>query len=161
VKGDAMPTIRIDEDVYKWLKSQAEPFEDTPNSVLRRLAGIDRSKIKAEGSQSDQQNNEMEEHEAEMMKYQQSDYPQTRTGEYLNRKWNVNALHALYHYEGTFYEKLKKFPGALFDPNGYILFKTEQEYLNSHYLKIGKKLNVHSTISSIPGYKRMVQVKKP
>lgn len=35
------PTIRIDNDVYAWLQSQARPFEDTPNSVLRRVAGLD------------------------------------------------------------------------------------------------------------------------
>jgi len=29
--------IKIDERVYNYLKSQAEPFEDTPNSVLLRL----------------------------------------------------------------------------------------------------------------------------
>ena len=31
------PTIRIDEEVYEALKRRAEPFVDTPNSVLRRL----------------------------------------------------------------------------------------------------------------------------
>jgi negative regulator of replication initiation len=36
-----MPTIRIDDEVYAWLQSQARPFEDTPNSVLRRIAGLD------------------------------------------------------------------------------------------------------------------------
>ncbi len=36
-----MPTIRIDGDVWKWLKKQAEPFEDTPNSILRRVAQLD------------------------------------------------------------------------------------------------------------------------
>ena len=35
------PTIRVDDQVYKWLQSQAIPFEDNPNSVLRRLAGLD------------------------------------------------------------------------------------------------------------------------
>jgi len=34
------PTIRIDEEVYTWLQTQARPFEDTPNSVLRRVAGL-------------------------------------------------------------------------------------------------------------------------
>jgi hypothetical protein len=34
-------TIEIDDEVYQWLKDRAEPFIDTPNSVLRRLAGID------------------------------------------------------------------------------------------------------------------------
>lgn len=35
------PTIRIDDDVYEKLKEQAEPFVDTPNTVLRRLLGFD------------------------------------------------------------------------------------------------------------------------
>jgi len=34
------PTIRIDEEVYGWLQAQARPFEDTPNSVLRRISGL-------------------------------------------------------------------------------------------------------------------------
>ncbi|WP_218668971.1 winged helix-turn-helix domain-containing protein [Variovorax sp. KK3] len=32
-----MPTIRIDDDVLEMLKKLAEPFVDTPNSVIRRL----------------------------------------------------------------------------------------------------------------------------
>jgi hypothetical protein len=35
-----MPTIRIDDDVYAWLQNLARPFEDTPNSVLRRIATL-------------------------------------------------------------------------------------------------------------------------
>lgn len=35
------PNIEIDDDVYDFLKSNAEPFVDTPNSVLRRMLGID------------------------------------------------------------------------------------------------------------------------
>ena len=34
------PTIRIDDDVFDELKGHAEPFVDTPNSVLRRLLGL-------------------------------------------------------------------------------------------------------------------------
>jgi Mrr N-terminal domain len=34
------PTIRIDEEVMAVLKENAEPFVDTPNSVLRRLLGL-------------------------------------------------------------------------------------------------------------------------
>lgn len=29
-------TIEIDDDVFRYLKKRAEPFEDTPNTVLRR-----------------------------------------------------------------------------------------------------------------------------
>ncbi len=32
-----MPEIEVDDDVLKFLKKHAEPFQDTPNSVLRRL----------------------------------------------------------------------------------------------------------------------------
>lgn len=39
-----MPQIRIDDEVYAWLQGQAKPFDDTPNSVLRRLAGLDDGK---------------------------------------------------------------------------------------------------------------------
>ena len=35
------PVIRVDGEVWEWLKSRATPFEDTPNTVLRRLAGLD------------------------------------------------------------------------------------------------------------------------
>jgi hypothetical protein len=33
----AMPTIRIDEEVFEGLKQLAEPFVDTPAAVIRRL----------------------------------------------------------------------------------------------------------------------------
>lgn len=32
-----MPTIRIDDDVWRELKNRAEPLEDSPNDVLRRV----------------------------------------------------------------------------------------------------------------------------
>ena len=38
-----MPEIEVDDDVFKFLKKHAEPFEDTPNSVLRRLLLGDKS----------------------------------------------------------------------------------------------------------------------
>jgi hypothetical protein len=34
------PTIRIDDDVFEELKKHAEPFVDTPNTVLRRLLNL-------------------------------------------------------------------------------------------------------------------------
>lgn len=44
------PTIRIDDTVYAWLQQQARPFEDTPNSVLRRIAKLDEAKVAPEKS---------------------------------------------------------------------------------------------------------------
>lgn len=34
------PTIRVDDEVYERLKDKAEPFVDTPNTVLRRVLGL-------------------------------------------------------------------------------------------------------------------------
>ena len=44
-----MPTIRIDDDLWAFLKKHAEPFEDTPNDVLKRLllGGTGTAKTKA------------------------------------------------------------------------------------------------------------------
>jgi len=145
-----MPTIRIDDDVYSWLKSQAIPFEDTPNSVLRRLAGLDSNndtdiEIEKENKGGDQMITAIR--------------PRGRrwTGKLLQDHWQIDGVkHVLYHKDGTFFENLRDFPGALCDGNGYVIFKTEQEYNNCSYLDIGQKLNVHRGISSIPGYKRMM-----
>jgi hypothetical protein len=41
-----MNTIEVDNDVLNHLKQNAEPFNDTPNSVLRRLLGLDGEKSK-------------------------------------------------------------------------------------------------------------------
>lgn len=35
-----MPTIRIDEEVWRYLQGKATPFQDTPNDVLRRELGL-------------------------------------------------------------------------------------------------------------------------
>jgi len=78
----------------------------------------------------------------------------TNSGRRLNREWAVDANHALYHKDGTFYENLERFPGALFDLNGYVLFKTLEEYESCPYLDRGEKLNIRGGISKMPGYIR-------
>jgi len=144
-----MPTIRIDQDVYDWLKSQAVPFEDTPNSVLRRLAEFDKNK--------DERDNSFEGEEKVRKMVTSTNLPRNKKlrGRYLKELWNVNIAHALYHIDGTWFENLREFPGGLFDYNGYVVFNTKHEYNTSPYLNIGQQLNVHDGISSIPGYKRM------
>ncbi len=145
------PTIRIDDQVYFWLQKNAKPFEDTPNSVLRRVAGLE------ESSPSTTSNNSKE-------KKMIANTPQSRgvstykpgriglSGKQLNKKWGVGARHALFNKDGAFYENLKEFPGALFDTKGYLLFRTEEEYRQNPHLKITKKTNVNYDIASIPGY---------
>lgn len=50
-----MPTIRIDDEVYSLLRADAEPFVDTPNSVLRRRLGLDGDAPKEEVSRDAEQ----------------------------------------------------------------------------------------------------------
>ena len=148
-----MPVIRIDEDVYAWLQSQAVPFEDNPNSVLRRLAGMEKPNTGADGTLS---SNTHEKENLEGMDTKTMTSPKGRrlNAKYLKQLWDVEVENAYYHQEGTFFENISKFPGALFDPNGYVVFETEQEYNNCTYLNIGQKLNVPDGIANIPGYKR-------
>ena len=77
------------------------------------------------------------------------------TGKQLNEMWGVGAKHALYRDDGKWYHHLKAFPGVLFDANGYVIFETKQEYLNSPYLQIGHDLHVIDGISTMPNYIRI------
>ena len=142
-----MPTVRVDDEVYRWLQSLATPFEDNPNSVLRKVAGLSEGTGKPSIIDSKRGENGMGpvNHSAE----------QRLTGRFLCERSEVKDQHALYHWDGMFYENLKRFPGALFDPHGYVIFRTENDYRASPYLSIGRKLNVPGGISSIPSYVRM------
>jgi 5-methylcytosine-specific restriction protein A len=142
------PTIRIDDEVYKWLQNKAKPFEDTPNSVLRRIAELDDLEDKAFIPHTLKKFVKTKKEKKELG-------GKRMDGKTLNELWNVGARHALYHREGCWYNNLEHFPGAFFDPNGYILFKNESEYRNCSFLRITKETNVRNGISSIPGYVKM------
>jgi hypothetical protein len=151
------PTIRIDEEVYAWLQTRARPFEDSPNTVLRRLAELDTV------NNSRPEVNRVTMHDRTGKLQQGGPGPlhlkggrgrTGLTGQQLNDEWSVGARHALYHADGHWYENLERFPAALFDPHGYVVFKTAEEFNKSPYLKIGKKTNVPGGISRLPGYVR-------
>lgn len=82
------------------------------------------------------------------------------SGKILNEIWNVGAKHSLYREDGKWFHQLKNFPGALFDANGYVVFQTEEDYLNSPYLQIQKDLHVPQGISTIPDYVRITGNKR-
>lgn len=155
------PTIRIDDEVYAWLQEHARPFEDTPNSVLRRLADLDATKTEKEVQRMNTTNQSRQNIQDTKPKREGSHsstakstrtLPTGVTGQRLNEQWKVGARHALYHRDGHWYNNLERFPGALFDPDGYVVFKNEEEYQTSPYLRIGKETNVPNGISNIPGY---------
>jgi hypothetical protein len=51
VNNETLPRrIDVDEEVYGALRANAEPFIDTPNSVLRRLLGLDAASTSTAGA---------------------------------------------------------------------------------------------------------------
>jgi 5-methylcytosine-specific restriction enzyme A len=74
------------------------------------------------------------------------------SGRHLNELWQVGARHALYREDGRWYHQLVDFPGALFDANGYVIFETDKDYLESPHLQIQQHIHVPGGISTIPGY---------
>ena len=142
-----MTTIRVDREVYRWIQSLAKPFEDTPNSVLRRVARLDKNHKEP---QSEETMGGIDGTVGDS-----NDRTKSLSAKLLAQEWKVDAHHVLYHKDGRWYNNLKRFPGALFDAYGYVLFHTESDYRSSPYLNIGKELNVRGGIESIPGYRRM------
>jgi hypothetical protein len=70
----------------------------------------------------------------------------------LNDEWNIGAVQAFFSSRGTWFHR---FPGALCDPNGFVRFETEADYLGCPQVKVGKETNVRPGISELPGYVRM------
>lgn len=85
-----------------------------------------------------------------------AEYKPRVSGRVLNQRWKVNARHALYSEDGTWYHILTEFPAALFDANGYILFATKEEYENCEDITIGQHLHVPDGISRVPGYVKVI-----
>lgn len=73
-------------------------------------------------------------------------------GKHLSKILGINAIHALYREDGKWYHHLKKFPGILFDKNGYIVFNTKEDYTNNPYLIKQKDLHITDGISSLSDY---------
>ena len=76
----------------------------------------------------------------------------------LNNTWGAGAAQARYSDDGHWYAKLTRFPAALFDATGYVLFATEEEYLGSQHIRVGKQISIPKPgISAIPGYVRILE----
>lgn len=154
------PVIRVDEQVYAWLQAKAKPFEDTPNSVLRAMADLESDSASASPSRASDEHSQSltppSTRGGSQMHERESPARSKRlSGKILARKWKVSVRHPLYHKDGTWYNNLREFPGALFDPNGYVVFRTEEEYQRCPQVSIGEETNVRPHISAIRGYVRM------
>lgn len=81
-----------------------------------------------------------------------------KIGQELNEKWGVGAKHALYRKNGTWYHLLERFPGALFDAHGYVIFRSAAEIRKCPGIALGARanwLNVPRGIATLPGYVRV------
>lgn len=79
------------------------------------------------------------------------------TGVTLQKLLKLEVNHALYRKDGGWYHNLQKFPGVLFDENGYVIFKDEKDYVNNPGLRIRQDLNVPGGIENLPNYHPFTQ----
>lgn len=81
-------------------------------------------------------------------------------GNYLNKLLKLGANHSLYRDDGKWYHNLKRFPGVLFDKNGYVIFENENEYKFHPDLQIKKDLHISMGIESLKKYRRFSETDK-
>jgi 5-methylcytosine-specific restriction endonuclease McrA len=73
----------------------------------------------------------------------------------LAKRWGLSVQHALYRKTGNWYHQLNKFPGALLDADGYVIFESEQAFKACPQLQVGKEVGAPKGIKAIPGYVRV------
>lgn len=74
-------------------------------------------------------------------------------GQAINEVLNLGGEHNLFRRTGDFYQILTKFPGILFDSNGYIKFETKAEYEDNSQLRLTTRTHITDGIKSLPNYK--------
>lgn len=80
-------------------------------------------------------------------------------GRRLNREWKVGAQHALYREDGTWYHLLERFPGALFDAHGYVVFESKSALMSCPGILVGEAknwINFSEGIAKLPGYVKIL-----
>ncbi len=76
----------------------------------------------------------------------------SNSGKLLAQRWKLDVKHALYRKTGDWYHQLERFPGALLDENGYVIFETADAYRSCPALRIHQDVAVPEGISKIAGY---------
>ncbi|MGH8525795.1 MAG: hypothetical protein ACREXY_16800, partial [Gammaproteobacteria bacterium] len=73
------------------------------------------------------------------------------------RKYAPHLKQIRAHRDGTFWERLDMFPGALADPDGYVQYDSGGQFETDANLKIGQKVNMHEGLKRHPRYTLFVQ----
>lgn len=79
----------------------------------------------------------------------------TGSGKQLNQEWGIGAAQAFYHNAGTWFTLPAKFPLALCDKHGYVVFRSSHELNATPGVRITSSIRVKAGIKTLPGYKRM------
>jgi 5-methylcytosine-specific restriction enzyme A len=70
----------------------------------------------------------------------------------LIKFYKLNIRQGYGHVKGSWYHPLKKFPGAYFDGDGYIVFQNEKDFRECERLVPDRKtITVRGGLSSMPG----------
>jgi hypothetical protein len=64
--------------------------------------------------------------------------PANQRGKDLAKRWGLRVRQALYRKTGDWYHQLTKFPGALLDADGDVIFEREELFKACPQLRIGK-----------------------
>jgi hypothetical protein len=70
----------------------------------------------------------------------------------LAARWGLKVRHALYRKTGNWYHQLNRFPGALLDADGYVIFESEQAFRACPQLQVKKQVSAPKGIKAIPSY---------
>jgi hypothetical protein len=135
-----MPDIQIDQEVYEWLQEQARAFEDTPNSVMRKIAGLDAGPVYVDKQRANTPSGRRD---------------RSASARQLVRQEGLDVRKAYYHWEGTWFQRVHEFPAALFDQYGYVVLKSRTEYLNHPKIGGSEKTNIPDGIASFENYTKM------
>jgi hypothetical protein len=77
-------------------------------------------------------------------------------GRRRNEEWGIGAAQTFFHRDGTWFNRLRAFLGALCDPSGYVMFESEEEYLNNPNVHVGVQTNVPEGICRLAKYQKML-----
>jgi hypothetical protein len=86
------PSIRVDSEVYGFLKERAEPFVDSPNTVLRRLLALDESAADARATPPDGRSRKPRAAKREKMKERRPRSPRSRAKKQASTKAPAGSL---------------------------------------------------------------------
>jgi negative regulator of replication initiation len=119
-----MPTIRVDDEIWAFLKLHAEPFDDTPNDVLRKLL-LGANKVKNSTPRSPSSSNS-----TSLPNFRpDQDYTHRRTSGFslLGNRYDARSFHDVLI---EFARELRKVHGQAFEQAAVSLHGTKRAYFS-------------------------------